>query len=34
MRIAIDVVIANCTMTLEELNHLQTSQIKQVNDFD
>ncbi|WP_247651589.1 FliM/FliN family flagellar motor switch protein [Shewanella oncorhynchi] len=33
MRIAIDVVIANCTMTLDELNHLQTSQIKPVNDF-
>lgn len=33
MRIAIDVVIANCTMTLDELNRLQTSQIKPVNDF-
>ncbi len=33
MRIAIDVVIANCTMTFDELNRLQTSQIKPVNDF-
>lgn len=33
MRIAIDVVIANCTMTLDELNQLQTSQIKPINDF-
>lgn len=33
MRIAIDVVIANCIMTLDELNRLQTSQIKPVNDF-
>lgn len=33
MRIAIDVVIANCTMTLDELNCLQSSQVKPVNDF-
>lgn len=33
MRIAIDVVIANCTMTLDELNRLQHSQLKPVNDF-
>lgn len=33
MRIAIDVVIANCTMTLDELHRLQTSQIKPINDF-
>ncbi|MGW7678691.1 FliM/FliN family flagellar motor switch protein [Shewanella sp. S23-S33] len=33
MRIAIDVVVANCIMTLDELNSLQKSQIKPVNDF-
>jgi len=33
MLITIDVVIANCTMTLDELNHLQMSQIKPINDF-
>ncbi|AVI67771.1 type III secretion protein [Shewanella sp. WE21] len=33
MLISIDVVIANCTMTLDELNRLKTSQIKPINDF-
>ena len=33
MRISIDVVIANCTMSLAELTRLQDSQLKPVNDF-
>ncbi|EKT60089.1 FliM/FliN family flagellar motor C-terminal domain-containing protein [Providencia sneebia] len=33
MRINIDVVVANCVMTLDELNQLQEGQIKSLNDF-
>ncbi len=33
MRINIDVVVANCIMTLDELNQLQEGQIKSLNDF-
>ncbi|EKN4037942.1 FliM/FliN family flagellar motor switch protein [Yersinia enterocolitica] len=33
MRINIDVVVANCTMTLDELTHLQNGQIKSLTNF-
>lgn len=33
MKIKIDVVIAHCSMTLDELNHLQSGNIKPVRDF-
>ncbi|WP_394201516.1 FliM/FliN family flagellar motor switch protein [Shewanella waksmanii] len=34
MRVVIDVVIANCTMTLEELNNLHQNQLKELTDFN
>lgn len=33
MRINIDVVVANCSMTLDELNQLQQGQIKSLSHF-
>ncbi|AWS50761.1 FliM/FliN family flagellar motor C-terminal domain-containing protein [Providencia rettgeri] len=33
MRINIDVVVANCVMTLDELNQLQQGQIKLLHHF-
>lgn len=33
MKIAIDVVIGHCTMTLSELHKLQNGQIKSFSDF-
>ncbi|EKT64622.1 FliM/FliN family flagellar motor C-terminal domain-containing protein [Providencia burhodogranariea] len=33
MRINIDVVVANCSMTLDELNQLQNGQIKLLSHF-
>lgn len=33
MKIAIDVVIGHCTMTLSELHQLQNGQIKSFSDF-
>ncbi|MCX8985949.1 FliM/FliN family flagellar motor switch protein [Citrobacter portucalensis] len=33
MNIKIDIVIAHCIMTLDELNHLQSGKIKPVSDF-
>ena len=33
MKISIDVVIANCNMTLDELNNLNNGQIKSLDDF-
>ncbi|HHL2502314.1 TPA: FliM/FliN family flagellar motor switch protein [Yersinia enterocolitica] len=33
MRIKIDIVVADCTMTLDELTHLQNGQIKSLTNF-
>ncbi|NUW68057.1 FliM/FliN family flagellar motor switch protein [Vibrio coralliilyticus] len=33
MRIAIDVVVANCVMTLDELNQIKNGQIKEMSNF-
>ncbi|KOE88515.1 FliM/FliN family flagellar motor switch protein [Vibrio aestuarianus] len=33
MKILVDVVIAHCNMTLDELNHLQNGQAKMLSDF-
>ncbi|WP_318452398.1 FliM/FliN family flagellar motor C-terminal domain-containing protein [Photobacterium leiognathi] len=33
MKVLIDVVIGHTTMTLNELNHLHTGQIKPITDF-
>ncbi|MDE1241103.1 FliM/FliN family flagellar motor C-terminal domain-containing protein [Vibrio aestuarianus] len=33
MKILVDVVIAHCNMTLDELNHLQKGQAKMLSDF-
>lgn len=33
MRINIDIVVANCLMTFDELNHLHKGQVKELSNF-
>ncbi|OCQ52586.1 Surface presentation of antigens (SPOA) [Photorhabdus australis subsp. thailandensis] len=33
MRVKLDVVVANCSMTLDELIHLQKGQVKSLTNF-